>query len=124
MNPHQKPLPVLLAIVGGISMLGLLFWTLGQPRHLFAAVITVNTTADEYEIDGDCSLREATAAANFDIAIDACTPGADQDEILFSVSEPAVITLTMGQLTIRNDLLTITGPGSDRLTITSELGDE
>jgi len=38
-----------------------------------AAVITVNTFADENNIDGDCSLREAVAAANGDAAVDACS---------------------------------------------------
>jgi CSLREA domain-containing protein len=41
-----------------------------------AATITVNTTADELNMDGDCSLREAIGAANTNLMVDACTSGA------------------------------------------------
>src|SRR5688572_15264869 len=40
----------------------------------FAATLTVNTTADESNIDGDCSLREAVATANGDAQVDGCVP--------------------------------------------------
>jgi CSLREA domain-containing protein len=40
-----------------------------------AATITVNTTADEVNADGDCSLREAIIAANTNAAVDACPAG-------------------------------------------------
>lgn len=36
------------------------------------ATINVNTTDDELNNDGDCSLREAIRAANTDTAVDAC----------------------------------------------------
>ena len=45
------------------------------------AVITVNTTDDEINTDGDCSLREAVVAANTDTAVDACTAGSGADTI-------------------------------------------
>jgi len=52
----------------------------GLPAHpARAAAITVTTTADELNTDGDCSLREAVAAANDDIGVDACTPGSGAD---------------------------------------------
>ncbi|MBK7894040.1 MAG: Ig-like domain-containing protein [Candidatus Promineifilaceae bacterium] len=117
MKPHPKPLPLFLAILVGFSLFGLLFWNLNQTKPVYAAVITVNTSADEYNSDGDCSLREAIMAANTDTAVDACTPGSDHDEIQFSLASPAVITLTQGQLVVENDPLTLTGPGSDQLTI-------
>jgi CSLREA domain-containing protein len=41
-----------------------------------AATITVNTTADEDNTDGDCSLREAIRAANTNAMVDGCTSGA------------------------------------------------
>ena len=46
-----------------------------------AAVITVTTTTDELNADGDCSLREAITAANNDAAVDACVAGSGADTI-------------------------------------------
>jgi CSLREA domain-containing protein len=48
-----------------------------------AATIAVNTTADELNTDGDCSLREALASANSDGVDphDACTAGSGADTI-------------------------------------------
>lgn len=37
--------------------------------------ITVNTTSDEFNLDGDCSLREAIHSANTNTVVDACTAG-------------------------------------------------
>ncbi len=46
-----------------------------------AATIVVNTTADELNTDGDCSLREAIAAANTNAAVDACAAGSGADTV-------------------------------------------
>ncbi|MEM8861703.1 MAG: choice-of-anchor Q domain-containing protein, partial [Chloroflexota bacterium] len=46
-----------------------------------AATITVNTTDDELNSDGDCSLREAVQAANTNTAVDACPAGNGADTI-------------------------------------------
>ena len=46
-----------------------------------AANIVVNTTDDELNSDGDCSLREAIQAANTDQAVDACPAGSEGDTI-------------------------------------------
>lgn len=46
-----------------------------------AAIITVTTTADEINKNGDCSLREAVRAANLDKAVDACLAGNGADII-------------------------------------------
>jgi CSLREA domain-containing protein len=43
--------------------------------------ITVSTTDDELNTDGDCSLREAVEAANTDTAVDACPAGSGWDVI-------------------------------------------
>ena len=70
-----------------------------------SAVITVNTLADENDgscNDGDCSLRDAIQVAS------------SGDTITFSVS--GTIVLTLGQLTVSDDLL-IYGPGAGSLTI-------
>ena len=47
-----------------------------------SATITVNTTDDENNGDGDCSLREAIEAANLNVAVDACTSGEGSDTII------------------------------------------
>lgn len=54
--------------------------------------IIVNTTSDEYNMDGDCSLREAIISANTDSAIDACNPGSGDDKILL---KPGTYTITI-----------------------------
>lgn len=47
-----------------------------------ATEITVTTTDDELNHDGDCSLREAIQAANTDLAVDACPAGNGHDTIM------------------------------------------
>ena len=44
-----------------------------------AAAIIVNTLDDEMNNDGDCSLREAVASANYNLGYDACTAGDSSD---------------------------------------------
>jgi CSLREA domain-containing protein len=68
------------------------------PGGVRAASITVDTTADELNGNGDCSLREAIQAANTDSAVSGCTAGSGADSI----------TLPAGTY-----LLTRTGPGED-----------
>ncbi|MFT5194001.1 MAG: CSLREA domain-containing protein [Cellvibrionaceae bacterium] len=56
------------------------------PEHLElhavnGTTITVNTTNDELNSDGDCSLREAIQAANTDTAVDTCPAGNGWDTI-------------------------------------------
>ena len=46
-----------------------------------ATNITVTTTSDELNGDGDCSLREAIVAANTNAAVDACPAGTGADTI-------------------------------------------
>ena len=79
------------------------------------ATIVVNTTADELNADGDCSLREAVRAANLDAPVDGCWAGSGADTIVLvqgtyqlgiaGAGEDAALT---GDLDITHDL-TITG---------------
>jgi CSLREA domain-containing protein len=82
-----------------------------------AATISVNTTADELNSDGDCSLREAMQAANTNAAVDACgagDPGPTVDVIDFSVTG----TITLGSaLPPISEAMTIDGPGDASLTV-------
>lgn len=118
MPRQSNPIAIVASLVVGLGVAWFIIWNLQQVGVVYAASITVNTTDDELNTDGDCSLREAVRAANLDIGVDACTPGGGgADIILFSLSTPAHITLTQGQIGISNDPLTLTGPGPGQLTI-------
>ncbi len=76
---------ILLLVACGIS------WIVGSPHHESHAKadisdnIIVNTTDDELNSDGDCSLREAVKAANTDAPVDACPAGSNWDTIILPV---------------------------------------
>ena len=80
------------------------------------ATLTVTTTADESNVNGTCSLREAITNANADDQSGStdCAAGSGADTIDFSV----VGTITLGTAlpSITGDL-TISGPGASSLTI-------
>jgi CSLREA domain-containing protein len=59
---------------------------------VYANTITVTTTVDEVNNDGDCSLREAVLAANGDTAVDACSAGTGSDVITLP---PGTYTLSL-----------------------------
>ena len=52
-----------------------------------AADIVINTTNDELNADGDCSLREAIQAANTDQPVDACSAGSGVDTVSVPVGD-------------------------------------
>ena len=88
-----------------------------------AATISVNTTTDENNVDGDCSLREAIIAANTDTAVDACPAGSGADTIvvpagtyLLSLTPSGSNDATSGDLNITADL-TLNGSGPNVTTI-------
>lgn len=74
------------------------FSGIGAARPTFAATLTVTTVADEVVDDGQCSLREALAAANDDISVDSCGTGGGSDTITFdsqlTAGGPATVALT------------------------------
>lgn len=75
------------------------------------ATVTVDTLVDESDgscSDGDCSLRDAVAAA------------ATGDTIDFDVT--GTITLTLGRISVIGKNLTISGPGAGSLTISGNDG--
>src|SRR3989338_3159283 len=71
-------------IVFSIAIVTMLASFLVPNQTALAANITVDTTADELNADGDCSLREAIQSANTDTAIDACLAGSGADTIVLS----------------------------------------
>ncbi len=91
--------------------------SLFTPALALGASILVTTKDDEFNDDGDCSLREAVAAANTNAAVDECnvgSPGSDPDTIVLLVS---------GEIALANDEIVVTesldiqGPGMDALNI-------
>lgn len=119
-NPFLK---MFLALLAGVALPILASGVLVSLTYA-AGPITVNTAVDEYNSDGDCSLREAIQAANYNVAVDACTSGTvGADVIEFNLPPtPAVITLTYSTLNyrpleIKNEPLTINGPGAELLAI-------
>ncbi|WP_298981118.1 CSLREA domain-containing protein, partial [uncultured Caldilinea sp.] len=84
-------------VLSVLLLAALVFVGLPAPKAYAAALIIVNTTADELNSDGDCSLREAIQAANTNARVDACTAGSGDDTIVFDPNlGAATITLTMG----------------------------
>jgi CSLREA domain-containing protein len=66
-----------LALLAFSSLLLLQFVDAEQSLASPSADITVTTTADELNGDGDCSLREAIESANTNTSSDACTQGSN-----------------------------------------------
>ncbi|MFN8442594.1 MAG: Ig-like domain-containing protein [Caldilineaceae bacterium] len=56
--------------------------------------IVVNTTTDELNQDGDCSLREAIQAANSDSAVDGCPAGKGADIVYLPAATYAIALVT------------------------------
>ena len=108
----------IVTVVALALLLGL-FIGHGAAAPMALATITVDTTDDELNNDGDCSLREAIQAANTDSAVDACQSGSGADTIILPAG---TYTLTIagaaenanqtGDLDILADL-TLTGSGAD-----------
>jgi CSLREA domain-containing protein len=73
-----------------LALTAALGWLLAAPQAR-AATITVTTTADENNSDGDCSLREAIRSANSDAPYDACAAGSGADTIVLPAG-----TFTLG----------------------------
>jgi len=81
-----------------------------------AAIIVVNTLADELNNNGNCSLREAVQAANTNVAVDACNAGNSSgaaDLILFAVNGE----INLGSTLIITQALTIAGNGHALLSL-------
>lgn len=67
-----------------------------------AATINVTTNADELNVDGDCSLREAVEAANTNTAVDACTAGSSNGDDFIDVVAISgqTVTLMLGEIVV------------------------
>jgi CSLREA domain-containing protein len=106
-----------------------LVWTGGARRADAAVTLTVTTTDDELNADGDCSLREAVRAANLHALVDACA-GRNGGVMITVPAGAYVLTLaganedaaTTGDLDIAADVA-IKGAGVDKTFIDGNNGD-
>jgi CSLREA domain-containing protein len=87
---------VLLRAGGLLALAILALVALGQAPS-YAANITINTTTDELNSNGNCSLREAITAANTDAAVDACTAGSGADVITVPTGTYALTIVGTGE---------------------------
>lgn len=116
------------------GLLALICFSFGPSMRADAGTtINVNTTADELNTDGDCSLREAIEAANTDTAVSGCPAGSGVDEIILP---PGTYVLTIaggydspdfayndhGDLDITSEAVTITGEDPDTTIIQGSAG--
>jgi CSLREA domain-containing protein len=101
----------------------------GLASPAVAATITVTTTSDELNTDGDCSLREALRSANLNTAVDACAAGSGDDHISVpagtysltraGASEDAAVT---GDLDITGNM-SIAGAGATQTIVRAAVAD-
>ena len=60
---------------GAFTFLLVLAATLAFASETFAALILVDTTVDDYTLNGNCTLREAILSATFNTPVDDCQAG-------------------------------------------------
>ncbi len=106
-KPRRIPLAMKTRIL--LFLITLVCAAAASMPSVYAATITVQDTGDGTANAANCPgsgcrLRDALAAAT------------DGDTINFSVTTPATITLTSGQLVVGNSVA-ISGPGADQLSV-------
>jgi CSLREA domain-containing protein len=92
--------------------------------------IHVDTTADELNADGDCSLREAIRAANLDVAVDGCPAGSGPDDVLvpagtfnLTIAGSGEDDSATGDLDLRSDIVLLGAGAGLTVLDASALGD-
>ncbi|HEY3830958.1 MAG TPA: choice-of-anchor Q domain-containing protein [Acidimicrobiia bacterium] len=110
----------LLRAFAGTTVIGLLgiagVGAFATAAHAAGTTITVTTTTDDNATNGNCSLREALAAANTDTAVDACPAGSGADTILLGSH---TYTVSIDELDVLSNV-TIQGVASDSTIIDYE----
>jgi len=109
-----KFIPLLLALAGAVSIFG--GGTVPPRVQAAGTVIVVDTTVDEDEDNGTCSLREAIMASNGSADYNGCVrSGSGEDVIVFALG-PGTSTITIGSplLPPITETVTIDG-GSERV---------
>ncbi len=93
--------------IKNIALLGLLL--ISFSTSLLAATINVTTLTDENNNDGDCSLREAIAAANTNTTVDNCTAG--QSGVVDQITVNQLGTINLTSTLIVTEQVEISGMG-------------
>lgn len=134
----QNPTSLIkLALLSVLFILALTTLLIFSPQANAATTITVNSTADDTDNDGECTFREAIIASNTDtasgVAAGECLAGSGSDTIEFNISGAADFTnggqngytiSPTSQLPAITQTVTINGysqPGSSANTATSPL---
>jgi uncharacterized repeat protein (TIGR01451 family)/CSLREA domain-containing protein len=110
-----------------IALLAVLALAAPPPQVAHAATINVNTTDDELNSDGDCSLREAIEAANTNAVVDGCTAGSIGMDTVYVPAGTYTLSLTgtgedanqTGDLDVLEDL-TMVGDGAGSTIIDAD----
>src|SRR3954451_22131044 len=76
----------LLAMLAALLSAALIAYGTALAQVSTTNIITVNTTADDATVNGNCTIREAIQAANSNAAVDRCAAGSatGQDTIFFA----------------------------------------
>jgi hypothetical protein len=81
-------------------------------------LLTVNDNGDSSDIDpGDRICANANGRCSLRAAIEESNADPTRNLIIFDLPQPAVIDLTLGELSITSDDLEIVGPGARKLTV-------
>src|SRR5574341_863242 len=111
----HRPLFLILFVLLFLCLVGVL---VGAAPARASTTITVSTTSDELNDDGQCSLREAIRAANLDAASGVtpgeCPAGSGADTITFASNVTGSINILplSSPLPMVTDTLSIVGPGT------------
>jgi CSLREA domain-containing protein len=104
---------------------------LAPASAVYAATITVTTTADEVNTNGACSLREALRAANLNVKVDSCPAGSTSSMDTITLPAGTFVLTRVGadeEASLTGDLdvlggLKIVGAGAARTIIDGNAAD-
>jgi CSLREA domain-containing protein len=122
---HKPATHTALRLLIALALLAGMF-LVARPLTARGATITVTTTVDELNSDGDCSLREAIVAANTDTSVSGCVAGSGADTIelpsgqyVLAIAGRDENAAETGDLDITGDV-TIVGGGSGTTRISAD----
>lgn len=88
----------------------------GFSLNSWSAAIFVNSTSDDSDDNGNCTLREAIESANYNHQVDQCVAGSSSGTDTIAILTNGTIQMQPVGYVIVEDL-TIAGPGADSFTI-------
>jgi CSLREA domain-containing protein len=106
-----------------VALAAALFAFLAPSPAAYGANINPTVFTDDFTVNGNCTLREAIAAANLDTAVDACPAGSGGDNIqlgagtyTLSLVEDGILGTEDGDMRIYTSM-SIAGAGFDQTTV-------